>query len=476
MSDTDRLSAPLQESLLTALCYGGKDAAVIQTLVSLEHFESPYREIAARVLDYRIKYNTAPANHIDDLFDDILGDKNHKKYAITNRLLLGMHELSFKLNLPYIISRTREFVRQQTLKFGIMEAAERYQQGGDEVVDDVERILLDTVKRQVETIDVGTRFWDFDRVFSFLEKSDEDYILTGIPELDRNGVHPRKGEVFLFIAPKGAGKSFFCHHIAKQAIAQRWRALHISLENYERVVNARYLQTIFSIAQNDGEIRHTKIDVDDTGRVVAFHAISRRPSYVINPGLREDLTPKLEKHKHKLNNLIVKEFPSGFLTVPKLEVYLDYLEVTDNFLPDIVLLDYPALMNIDKKEFRLSLGRILVDLRGLAKRRNFALVVPSQGNREGLKSTRTQGFHVSEDISQIFTSDIVLTYSQTEEEHRLNLARLYVSNSRSGADKFTVLISQNYAIGQFVLPNGSALMLTDDNYFEMVKDAVRRPE
>ena len=58
---------------------------------------------------------------------------------------------------------------------------------------------------------------------------------------------------------------------------------------------------------------------------------------------------------------------------------------------------------------------------------------------------------VSEDISKINTADNVLTYSRTEAEKELNLARLFVSNARNNRDGDTIVISQSYNTGQYVV-------------------------
>jgi hypothetical protein len=62
----------------------------------------------------------------------------------------------------------------------------------------------------------------------------------------------------------------------------------------------------------------------------------------------------------------------------------------------------------------------------------------------------------SEDISKVFTADVVLSYSQTEGEERLGLARLHVNYARSAARGQTVLLAQSYATGQYAMQ--SALM------------------
>ena len=47
------------------------------------------------------------------------------------------------------------------------------------------------------------------------------------------------------------------------------------------------------------------------------------------------------------------------------------------------------------------------------------------------------------------TADVTITHSQTPGEKGLGLARLFVAGGRRDADKFQVLISQCYPIGQF---------------------------
>jgi len=45
----------------------------------------------------------------------------------------------------------------------------------------------------------------------------------------------------------------------------------------------------------------------------------------------------------------------------------------------------------------------------------------------------------------------VISYNQTQDEHDLSLARLFVIKGRTEQDKFEVLISQAYGLGQFVI-------------------------
>ena len=73
---------------------------------------------------------------------------------------------------------------------------------------------------------------------------------------------------------------------------------------------------------------------------------------------------------------------------------------------------------------------------------------------------------MADDWSLIGTADRAITYSATPQEVRHGLARLFVDKARSDKDKFGVLISQNYAFGQFVLDSAPL----HDAYWEVLKD------
>jgi replicative DNA helicase len=139
-----------------------------------------------------------------------------------------------------------------------------------------------------------------------------------------------------------------------------------------------------------------------------------------------------------------------------LRSYLDNLEQTEKFVPDLLIVDYPDLMKIDKDNFRLALDEIFKELRGIAVSRNIALAAVSQSHRSAAKAKQVGMDNVAEAYSKIAHSDIVLTYTQTIQEQKLGLARLFVAKGRNDGDKFVVYISQAYTTGQFVIDSAVA--------------------
>src|SRR6185436_14202132 len=128
-----------------------------------------------------------------------------------------------------------------------------------------------------------------------------------------------------------------------------------------------------------------------------------------------------------------------------LEAYLDNLEATEKFVPDLLIVDYPDLMDLQagkSGQYRHGLAEVYKNLRGVSVSRNMALAVPTQINRAGSGAKYVGRKNVSEAYSKIADADVVISYSQTELEHKLHLARLAVIAGRNDADNITVVVSQ----------------------------------
>ena len=494
MSD-NALATSLQESIIATLVFvTDNNSRLISKLIELEWFEDPYRDIAARCVEYWQKYNKAPeGTHVDDHFDYILSDPSHKQHQLYSRILRGMLAISGSLNTEYVRSRLFEFARRQNLKRAIFEAGTILSQSqSPEDYDKCDAILSAVSNFQsINQQELGFPLSNTDRSLAFLDKDPSITRLPlQIPELDKEGINPGVGELFLFMAPRGRGKSMGLHHIGKVAMnTPGWDALHITLENSEDATSQRYMQSNFNLAKRRDNDNITEFDRDDMGRVVGF-VRSNNPAQSMAPyagetyesanqRVKDYLYKEIAKFEGKyteqrLSRLWIKEFPSGDLTYDKLEAFLDQLEIVHRFVPRIILLDYPDLMAFDDRhDPRHGISRLIIKLRGLAKKRNLAMVIVSQTNRAGENAKQVDTEHTAEDISKIATADYALFYSQTKAEHELNIARLFVGKARNERQWFSVVISQNYASSQFCID--SVRMGKSKDYHKLVDDSSPTP-
>lgn len=250
-----------------------------------------------------------------------------------------------------------------------------------------------------------------------------------------------------------SGKSWFCVHCGRQALLQGAKVVHVTLEMSDTKVVGRYYQSITAAAWKDDKFARSTLEFDDLDRLTGWSTERVRPEASLSSaGARKWLRSRIEKWGTKLGRLVVKEYASGSLTMTELRGYLDYLAAAHRFVPHVLIVDYPDLMSLDTRNYRLDMGRLYVELRGLGQERSMAVVAPTQGNRESLGAKRVGAAMVSEDVSKNFTSDTVLTYSQTEKgEHPRGLARLKVEYARDAERGQTILMAQSYATGQYCL-------------------------
>lgn len=451
----DDFPPSLQESILAALIFDERAGAAIAVQVQPRQFDETYRDIAEKVLDYRRKYHKAPGRtHLDDLFGHVLVNNRAPKLR---RLLFGLVDLADNLNKDYIVAQTQHFVRQQQIKASLIEANSRFEQGGENTAEDIEQIFSGALRNRAQTIDPGIFLNDSTRSLAFMNRDEGSYYRIGVDQLDRMGVGIFPKQMLLFIGPKNIGKTWFCVHCGKQVLAQRGKVLHVSLEFAKELTVERYYQSIWGAATRPDKYDKTFLEFDRLGRLLGWKTRATAPKWHWRqPGARRELAKRIQSWGTRLGRLVVVDFPSGRLTCAQLEAHLDYLESEHNFVPNVLIVDYPKLMKLDSKNMRIDLGQTVVDLRGLCVARNMAGIFPHQGNRSSLDARQVTSKMAGEDISVVQTADTVLTQSRSKREEERGLARLYLEYARGSKANTEMIITQSYATGQYVLQ--SALM------------------
>lgn len=295
----------------------------------------------------------------------------------------------------------------------------------------------------------GILLQDPKQAFRFLDRDEyADYFSMGIDYLDKRGIRPERKTLITFIAAKGNGKTWWTTAIGKGGLLHRKKTLHITLEVSEEKMARRYLQSLFSLTKDEAKrITVPYVNRDQQGNETIEWGELERDSIIKQRHNVEAMLKAMQYYPP----LIIKEFPTGTLSTSRLRMYLDSLAREKHFEPDLIIIDYPDLMEIDRASLRIDTGRQYIDLRGIFVERNAAGCCPTQGNKESDTAKLVRASNVSEDWSKVATSDGVLTYSRTEQEKRLGLARIFADRFREAADGFITLITQSYELGQFAI-------------------------
>jgi hypothetical protein len=458
----------LQEDLLTLLCLSKEDGKAVYHMVTPAHFEGEYKYIATLASDFWKKHNTCPGEaHIADLMDEVISDKNNPRTPVLKGILSNMFSLMGSINTVYVLDRVQQFLRVQELKGTIIKSAEVIQLKEEEGLREAEEIIDKFRRNKQADFSPGLRFDNFDQVLKYNERREREFV-TGIKELDTMNIVPARQTLMLYLGEAKSGKSWMCVNLIKYNFLQGKKILYISNEMGEEPILQRCYQSIFSITKrpvDNVEVTRFMFEKDPYGREVlkGFETIGVVPEFSMGSrNARTELLTRIRAwgiNAHK--NLVIKRFPPRSLTLSMYRNYLDSLEDKD-FCPDLVIIDYPAKMYIDPRNYRIEMGSLMDNLRAEAVARNHALFCPHQATRSGAKARTVTGTDLSEDWSIAGVADRILTFSRTRAEKQARLARLLVDRDREEGDGFGVLMSQNYSIGQYCLDS----TLLPPEYFE----------
>jgi len=447
MPDHERLTGSLEENVLTALCWSDALASTILLKVDPALFSTKtYRIIATAAVDYIQQYNAPPKAHIEDLLEDRLRRDNDEG-AELRRSCADMARFHPHLNAAYVLTELDRFIVLARMSRDLRDAQLALDQGD---LTAAQQALYGNPPVPVDT--PGIWFADTDAMLSFMNHEEGEDFTFGIKTLDRLGVRPERKTVSLLTAPKGKGKSWF---LINTGVANRFLGkdvLHITLELSAKLTAQRYVQAITAMAVEPGEpIRVPRFVTDErTGRFLRLEMDNEIPRRVIGPDTRQTVIRKLRAGARR-GRLYIKEFATGTLSTAQLKAFLDSLRTRDNFIPDLVLIDQAKNMQMDLQQIRLETGRVFVELRGMAQERDMALVTVNQGNRYSSGAKIVYSNMTAEDWSIIGTADTSMTFSQTDKEREINLARFFVEHARTVRDHVMVLISQSYDTGQFCM-------------------------
>lgn len=441
---SDRLTGATEDNVLTALCWSESHAAAIAVKVPPELFSTrAYVRIAEAAHTFLQRFNEPPRGHIRDLLEDRLMKGEEGK--LLRRTLDAMEVLQAELKPEYVVEQLDRFIALRELSQAVEGAADALAKGDLQAAQDA--LYVPAANRSTSS---GTWLHDPKRALRYLDAKEDDLFSSGIDVLDSNGVRPARKRMMLLIAPPKRGKSWWLVNVGKANLMRRKRVLHITLEMPEEEVAMRYVMAMFALSEGKAStLRVPAFRSDGNGGYssIDFDTISAEE---LSAKTRPIIAKRLRALKSRAR-LLIKEFPTASLTIPQLNAYLDALKSTENFVPDLVIVDYPDLMAIDSTALRTDTGRLFKELRGLAMMRNIALVGATQGNRDSESAKTLKLKNVAEDWSKIMTADYILTYSRTEQERKIGLARIGVEAARGARDGWSALVTQSYEIGQFAL-------------------------
>ena len=308
-------------------------------------------------------------------------------------------------HFDWLMSDFETFIKHKGLEKAILESADLLEKGEYGPVEEM-------IKKAVQiglTKDMGTDYFADPRARLMKIKDKNGQVSTGWKSVDDKlfgGMN--RGELNIFAAGSGGGKSLFLANLGCNWALQGLNVLYLTFELSEELVSMRVDSMMTGIPSR--EIFKSIDDVEMKVRVIG----------------------------KKSGHYQVKYMPSG-KTSNDIRAYMKEYEIKMGHKIDVLLVDYlDLLMPISKK---ISAENLFIkdkyvseELRNLAMEKQCVFVTAAQLNRGAVEEVEFDHSHISGGLSKIQTADNVfgIFTSRAMREHGRYQIQLMKTRSSSG--------------------------------------------
>ena len=398
-----------QNKVLSILMKDRSFLQQVHDIIDPAYFSSePAQWLASTILTYFTKYKSQPTLEVLKVETDKV-DGDVLKTTIVETIRDVLKHVDAEDN-DYIKDKTIDFCKNQKLKAAILKSVELLKSGK---YDDI-KLSIDEAMKAGADRNVGHEYID-DVALRFVENK-RNTIETPwdvINEIMDGGLGT--GEMGVFVAPAGIGKSMALVNIAAHAAKKGMNVIYYTLELSETYVGARF------------DSHYTGIPSQD----LKFH--------------QEEVINALKGIKGKL---VIKYYPTKTATVNTISAHIDKC-IMQGMKPDIILLDYADLLRDTgvKGSVRndIMLGNIYEELRGLAGTYSVPIYTASQANRSALEEDIIEADKIAESYAKVMVADFVVSLSRKTADKMQGTGRWHVIKNRFGPDGLTFPSKMNMA-------------------------------
>jgi replicative DNA helicase len=375
-----------------------------------EFFESEANQwIVETIVKYFHEYKSAPTLDVFKI----------KVQEVDREVVKSSIVESLKDSYKYLESNDLEFVQEEVLGFcknqcikrAILDSVELLRRGEYDAI----KASIDLAMKAGADKEIGHEYNE-----SVVERY-QDNIRSTIPtpwpiinDVSDGGFG--KGELVVFVAPAGIGKSWGLINVGAHAIKQGLNVVHYTLELNAGYVGQRYDAVLTGIANQS-----LKYNIDEVQSTV-------------------------DKLK---GNLVIKYYPTKTASCSTLRAHIEKMILVGK-KPDLIIVDYADLLRgaVARKEMRHELESIYEDLRGIAGEYEVPLYTASQANRSALEDDIIEAGKISESYSKVMIADFVLSLSRKVTDKIAGTGRWHIIKNRFGPDGITLPSKMNMSNGQ----------------------------
>lgn len=278
--------------------------------------------------------------------------------------------------------------------------------------------------------------------------SDEEVLFTFPGAMGKVIGQLHRGDFMSYMAPMKRGKTFHLWYAAETGMSYGHKVVFVTMEMSKNAMLRRAWQSLVGQPVDSDEVTIPYFE-ECEGKFIIRHRQEARKR--LDPSNVEPLQKILRKRFRK-GDVRLLSFPSKSATVEDIEAHIDNLAYYDNFVPDIIIIDYADIIRPSiHADYRHQLDDIWAGLRRMAQTRD-ALVITATQAEKGTFSADAKSTSVAEDIRKLAHVTLMVALNQKKEEAEKGIMRVAQIAIREGKQQFQqAVILSCLDIGRMVL-------------------------
>ena len=397
----------------------------VESEIKADLFTTDIAQRVARLIITFAEEHKAPPGELIHQEIERLKQYGHFSDDELKKLTFYLRKL-FKINLQgrsFILKEHHRFMGHQRMLEMFPEFADAMKKGDH---DRAQKLVDEVASFRHKGGETYGAFYTADPASRIKRRSkdqDERFFLF-IPPLDRILRGQRRKQVCVWLSQRSSiGKSAALIHLIKSFALQRKNVLAFAIEDGREEYEDKLDMCVAGV---------TDRDLMDRAR--------------------------LAKHLRRITGqdrrVHIADPPAG-CKVSELINYVSYLETTENWSPDVVILDYADLLSPEEDERRGNLfgtgDDVYLNLKKWAKESNILIWTAMQGTRGAMEQAKADQQHAGLSLAKIWHADVVISINRTPEEEDQGLTQLYAVKNRGGKARFTKTIHSDFDTQCFFL-------------------------
>lgn len=426
------VSKDQERDLITGMIVSSEFIKQINPVFKPEYLTLPYAKFVSKwSLEYWQKYEKAIDKDIIPVFESKKSEIRDEATIETIETFLNRLSERFEeqesYNVAYQVDSAIKLFKERALDLMIDRVKVAKMSGNFDQAE----AEVSNFKRVEKGLGTASSVWcDIEEAMKVIHNDDSDVVLRFPGDLGKV-IRPLTVDDFIaFIGPAKKGKTFWLIELATLGSLNRKNVLFVSLEMPGKKLRERIYQRVTGevVSRYDETSDRREVDVpyfdsafETTGRVF------KKKEFRNQLSARSVIRKMKSVHSFvKSDNFRLINEPSNTFTAAALNAALDNLEHYDNFVPDIIVVDYADIMGADKRQdHRNMINDKWESLRTIGQQRKVLMATVSHTNKTTL-SRDCRAEDVVEDARKLNHITLCIGINQLQEDKDNGVQRLAV--------------------------------------------------